>query len=92
MYATVDSQRFQRCRRAFPVPRRPRRTHLGQTEIQNLRVPLLGHKNIRRLDVPMDDALSVRRIQRLRHFNRQIQQTLQLHRLPVDLVFQRHAV
>ena len=44
--------------------------HLRQPEVQNLGVPALGHENIRRLDVAMNDPLGVRRIQRVCNFDR----------------------
>ena len=39
--------------------------HFGQAEVENLAVAALGHENIGRLDVAMNDALGVRRIQRI---------------------------
>ena len=55
----------------------------GQPKIQNLGVPPVGHKNICRLDIPVDDSLTVCCIQSFSHFNSQIQQFLQLHRLSI---------
>ncbi len=40
-----------------------------QTEIQNLGASALGHKKVGRLDVTVDDALGVRRIQSIGNFD-----------------------
>ena len=56
------------------------RTEFGETEIQNLGLPLLGDKNIRRLDVAMDDALAMRRVQTLADLNGQVEQLLEFQR------------
>jgi hypothetical protein len=42
---------------------------LRQPEIKNLGVPVLGYKNVRRLDVAVNDALGVRRIQSVGDFD-----------------------
>ena len=47
--------------------------HLREAEIENLRVPPLGHKDIRRLDVAMHDAFGVRDIHRVGNFDSQIE-------------------
>ena len=36
-----------------------------QSKIENLRLPMLSHENVRRLDVPVNDALRVCGIQRV---------------------------
>jgi hypothetical protein len=46
-----------------------RASDLRQAKVQNFRVATLGHKNIRRLDVAMHDPLRVSCIQRVRHFD-----------------------
>ena len=74
------------------APRVATALNFGQPEIQNLGVPALGHKNIRRLDVAVNDALRVRRVQPIRNLNAQIEQRLQIHRPPADPMLQRHAV
>ena len=67
--------------------------HLRQSEIQNLGVPALGNENIGRLDVAMDDACSMRGIQRIRNLDGQISSSpVDLHRLAVDQMLQRHPV
>ncbi len=45
-----------------------------QSKIENLRVAALGNENIRRLDVAVNDAFRVRRVERVGDFNRQIQE------------------
>jgi hypothetical protein len=45
------------------------RTHLRQTEVENLGMSALGDENVRRLDVAMHNPFSVRRLQRIRHLN-----------------------
>ena len=45
-----------------------------QTKIQNHRLTLRGYKDIRRLDVPMDDPLSVSGFQSTRNLNGKIEQ------------------
>jgi hypothetical protein len=63
------------CRNRLRVKRRnvARRTacktDLRQPEVENLGVPALSDKNIGRLDVAMDDALRVGRIQSIGNFN-----------------------
>ena len=45
-----------------------------QTEIQNLGLAAIRHEDIRRLDVAMDDALRVRRIQRVSDLDGEVEQ------------------
>ena len=61
--------------------------HLGQAEIENLRLPARGDEDIRRLDVAVDDPLRVGRIQAICNLNRQVQQLIRLKRLAFDAVF-----
>ena len=68
------------------------RRHLRQSEVQDLGVAALGDEDVGRLDVAMDDAFGMRRIQRVGDLDRQRQQRLSLHRLPGDAVLQRHAI
>ena len=42
---------------------------LRQSEVEDLRVPPLGHENIRRLNVAMDNALRVRRVEGIGDFD-----------------------
>jgi len=63
-----------------------------KTKIQNLGVAALGHKNVRRLNVTMNNALGVRRIQSIGDLNSNAQQLIQLHRPTRDCVLQGHAV
>ncbi len=65
---------------------------LGQAEIQDLRVLALGHKNIRRLNVAMDDSLGVGRVERVGDLDAQRKQRVQFHGTVADDVFQRRAV
>jgi hypothetical protein len=55
---------------------------LGQAKIQNLRVSPLGHKDVRRLDVAVDDAGSVSNIESICHLNAQRQQHFRFQRTP----------
>src|SRR5712691_8571647 len=41
----------------------------GQSEVQDLGVPTFGDKDVRRLDVAMDDPFGVRRIERIGDFD-----------------------
>src|SRR5262249_36032929 len=63
-----------------------------QTEIQDLRVSTFGHEYVCRLDVTMHDAFSVRYIQCVGNFNRNVQQLFQFHRPTLDNVFQSFAI
>ena len=50
----------------FPGPGdEPRRPELGKAEVENLHLARPGHKNVRRLDVPVSDAARVGRVERL---------------------------
>jgi hypothetical protein len=55
-------------------------------------VPALSYKNVRRLDVAMDDSLLVRRIQRVGNVDAQIEQEFEVQRAALDGVLQRLAV
>ena len=65
---------------------------LRQPEVQNLRVPAIGHEKIRRLDVAMDNALGVRCVQSIGDLDGQREQRVQVERAPVDRVLQGHAL
>ena len=43
--------------------------HFCETEVEDLRMAALGDEDIRGLDVAMNNALAVRRVQGLRHFD-----------------------
>jgi len=51
------------CSSGFPAT-------LGQTEVQNLDVPVLRHEDVLRLQIPVDDPLAVRRRKPLRDLER----------------------
>jgi hypothetical protein len=55
-------------------------------------VPTLGHKNIGRLDVAMDNAFGVRGIQGVGTFRRHTKELIKFHRTSGNDVFQRSAV
>jgi hypothetical protein len=44
--------------------------HFRQTEIQNLRVPAFRDKDVRRFNITVDNTFRVRRVQRIRNFDR----------------------
>ena len=78
--------------RRFDLARRTtRRRELRQPEIENLGVSAFGYKNIRWLDIAMDDALDVGSIQSIRNFNGQCEQHLCLDRVSIDAMLQRNA-
>src|ERR1700732_645069 len=66
--------------------------NFGQPEIKDLGVSALGHKNGRRLDVGMDDAFTVRRIERASKLNTQRQDRFQLHGTAGNPVLERRPV
>ena len=61
---------------------------LGQSEVEDLGMTALGDKNVGRLDVAMDDALGMRRVERIGNLDRQRQQRVQFHGTPGDHVLQ----
>ncbi len=67
-------------------------SNLGEAEVQNLGVAPLGNENVRRLDVTVNDAFRVRRIQRIRNVDCHMQEPLQFHRLTGDQMFQCRAI
>ena len=52
----------------------------------------LGHKNICRFDVPMDDSFRVRCVESVRYLDAQVKESFHFHRLTTDAVLERHAV
>ena len=75
------------CRR--PLSARLALRDLRQPEIQNLQLPAICEKHIRRLDVAMHNTLGMGRLQSIRHLNRQRQYRLHVHRLSVHSRRQR---
>ena len=65
---------------------------LCHPEIQNLGVAALGHKNIGRLDVAVDDALCVGSVQSIGDLDAQIEHRLDFQRLATDPVPERLAL
>src|SRR4029077_20525359 len=61
-------------------------------KIENLGVSAFGDKNVRRLDVAMNDALDVGGIERFCNLNCQRENRLDLHGTPGNTVLQRHPV
>src|SRR5580704_7217525 len=81
--------RIAKCRRAgIDSALSPARDDLCQAKVQHLRPSALGNKNIRGLDIAMDDAFAVRIVQRVRNRNRNLKQLLKLPWPSRDRVFQ----
>jgi hypothetical protein len=72
--------------------RNARRFHFRQAKVENLCVSTLGNKDVRRFDVPVDDAFSVSRVERIGNLDRERQNQLHLQRPSSNLLFQRDAV
>src|ERR1700747_1582897 len=60
--------------------------NLSQPEIENLRLPSIGNEDIRRLDIPMDDALCVCSVESVGDLNAEIEQCFNFQRLACDHV------
>ncbi len=67
------------------------RQHLRQTEVEHLGVTAPGHEDVGRLDVAMDDARSVRGVERVGNLDPKLDQLFERHRPVADPVFQRLA-
>ena len=61
---------------------------LGQTKVQNLRLAAIRHENVRRLDVPMDDPLRVRGLERVGDLDGEVKQFVRLERLARNAMLQ----
>ena len=59
---------------------------LGQAEVENLRAALVADEDVRRLDIAVDDALGVCRIQRVGELDGDLQQVGDPHRTAIDAV------
>ena len=65
------------------------RTDFSQAKVENLGVAALGHKNIRGLDVTMNNAFGVRGVQPIGYINCDGQQPFKVHRTARDDMFER---
>src|ERR1700678_896100 len=65
---------------------------LRQAEIKNLGVAALGNKNVCRIDIAMNNAMRVRRVQRVRDLDSEQQQSFNFQRTPGNAVHQGHPV
>ena len=73
--------------------RRTRCNHdLCQPKVENLGVSALGHKQVRRFDIPVDDAFGVSRVERVGNLDGEGQNQFGFHRSPADAMLQRHAI
>jgi hypothetical protein len=61
----------------------------GQAEIENFGAPALGHENILRLDIAVNDAFGVCRIQRVGDLDGQWQQLVEFHCPPINRMLER---
>ena len=68
------------------------RRDFREAEVEDLRVSAPGDKNVGRLDIAMDDAAGVRRIERVGDLDAEREQFLHRHGLAADFLLQRHAV
>jgi len=72
--------------------RRGSRSHLRQSKVENLGVSAFGDEDVRRLDVAVNNAFRVGRIERVGDFNRQVHQRVIVHRTGADGMLEREAV
>jgi hypothetical protein len=67
------------------------RGHFRETEIENLGVATSRDENVGRLDVAVDNSFGVRRVERVRNLNPQLQHLLKRQRLARNAVLERGA-
>ena len=77
-----------RVKRRKATRRTGRNHHFRQPEIQYFSVPTLGHKDVGRFDVPVDDAFRMSRIERIGNLDRQWQNQLDFRRPARNTVLQ----
>src|SRR6201997_5245991 len=65
---------------------------LRQTEIKNLGVSSLRDKDVRRLDVPVDNASRMRGVQSIADLDAKRERGLHVQMLPRDPSLQRHTI
>src|SRR6202040_828950 len=65
---------------------------LGEAEVENLPPAAIGDENICWLDVAMEDALRAPRVERVSHFNRDLEQRVDAQRPGRDALLQRDAL
>src|SRR5580658_7222870 len=66
--------------------------NLRQPEVENLGMTTLGDKDVRRLDVAVDDSFSMRGIEGIGNLDGKRENQFRFQRMPADAVLQRHAV
>jgi hypothetical protein len=74
------------CCQCLRIGRRIPCTDLRQAKIQNLGVSTLRHKDIRRLDVPVNNAFGVCGVQSISNVNRNRQEFFKFHRTACNRV------
>ncbi|HEX9724423.1 MAG TPA: hypothetical protein VGC53_09105 [Vicinamibacteria bacterium] len=61
---------------------------LGEAEIHHLRLPVLGHEDVGRFHVTMDDSTQVRGGERIGHLDRELEKLADLERSSRQVVGQ----
>jgi hypothetical protein len=81
---TRPDRRSRNWIRALHLRRRPAPHVFGprQTEVLDLRLPVLGHEDVRGLDVPMDDSLGRTCMGSVSELHTELRDLLRLERLP----------
>src|SRR5262249_30349912 len=62
--------------------------YFGEAEVEDFGVAATGNEDVGGLDVAVNDALGMSCVEGIGHFDGDIQQTVQLERLPANEVFQ----
>src|SRR5262249_31762290 len=65
------------------------RHQLDESKVEYLGLSAIGHKNIRRLNIAMNDPLGMGDIKRVRNLNAQSQYFFEWQRFPADVISQR---
>ena len=66
--------------------------HLGQAEVEHLHQAAAGHEDVRGLDVTVQHALRVRRVDRRGNLEREVEHGVDRHRVPADRLGERAPV